>query len=57
MRQQILKDGKRVDGRTLDQVRPISAAAGVLPKRVHGSGLFQRGLTQVSVDRHSWHPK
>ena len=47
MRQQIVKDGKRVDGRTLDQVRPISAAAGVLPKRVHGSGLFQRGLTQV----------
>ena len=47
MRQQIVKDGKRVDGRTLDEVRPISAAAGVLPKRVHGSGLFQRGLTQV----------
>ncbi|WP_413323456.1 polyribonucleotide nucleotidyltransferase [Synechococcus sp. MIT S9503] len=47
MRQQIVKDGKRVDGRGLDQVRPISAAAGVLPKRVHGSGLFQRGLTQV----------
>ena len=47
MRQQIVKDGKRVDGRTLDEVRPISAVAGVLPKRVHGSGLFQRGLTQV----------
>jgi len=47
MRQQILKDGKRVDGRALDEVRPISAAAGVLPKRVHGSALFQRGLTQV----------
>ncbi len=47
MRQQIVKDGKRVDGRSLDQVRPISAAAGVLPKRVHGSGLFNRGLTQV----------
>jgi len=47
MRQQIVKDGKRVDGRALDQVRPISALAGVLPKRVHGSGLFQRGLTQV----------
>ena len=47
MRQQIVKDGKRVDGRSLDQVRPISALAGVLPKRVHGSGLFQRGLTQV----------
>ena len=47
MREQILKEGKRVDGRSLDEVRPISAAAGVLPKRVHGSGLFQRGLTQV----------
>jgi len=47
MRLQILQDGKRVDGRSLDEVRPISAAVGVLPKRVHGSGLFQRGLTQV----------
>ncbi|MEA5422906.1 polyribonucleotide nucleotidyltransferase [Synechococcus sp. CCY9201] len=47
MRAQILTEGKRVDGRNLDEVRPISAAAGVLPKRVHGSGLFQRGLTQV----------
>ena len=46
MRQQILKDGKRVDGRALDEVRAISAMAGVLPD-VHGSGLFQRGLTQV----------
>ena len=47
MREQIIKQGKRVDGRNLDEVRTISAAAGVLPKRVHGSGLFQRGLTQV----------
>ena len=47
MREQIIKDGKRVDGRNLDEVRNIEAAAGVLPKRVHGSGLFQRGLTQV----------
>ena len=47
MRQQIVRDGKRVDGRSLDEVRPISAAVGGLPKRVHGSGLFQRGLTQV----------
>ncbi len=47
MRAQILQEGKRVDGRNLDEVRPISAAAGVLPKRVHGSALFQRGLTQV----------
>ncbi len=47
MREQIVKDGKRVDGRALDEVRKIEADAGVLPKRVHGSGLFQRGLTQV----------
>ncbi|HYP03021.1 MAG TPA: polyribonucleotide nucleotidyltransferase, partial [Cyanobium sp.] len=47
MREQILSQSKRVDGRGLDEVRPISAAVGVLPKRVHGSGLFQRGLTQV----------
>ena len=47
MRAQIIEQGQRVDGRSLDQVRPIAAAAGVLPNRVHGSGLFQRGLTQV----------
>lgn len=47
MRRQIVEDGVRVDGRTLDQVRPISSRVRVLPSRVHGSGLFQRGLTQV----------
>ena len=47
MRSQILDEGIRVDGRKLDQVRPISSQAGVIPNRVHGSGLFQRGLTQV----------
>ncbi|MFM7547768.1 MAG: polyribonucleotide nucleotidyltransferase, partial [Cyanobacteriota bacterium] len=47
IRAQIIQEGKRGDGRNLDEVRPISAAVGVLPKRVHGSGLFQRGLTQV----------
>ncbi len=47
MRSQILEEGIRVDGRKLDQVRPISSRAGVLPNRVHGSGLFRRGLTQV----------
>ncbi|WP_320674226.1 polyribonucleotide nucleotidyltransferase [Prochlorococcus sp. MIT 1341] len=47
MREQILKEGVRVDGRKLDEVRKIDAAVGVLPKRVHGSGLFNRGLTQV----------
>jgi len=47
MRDQIINDGKRVDGRDLDEVRKIKVAAGILPKRVHGSALFQRGLTQV----------
>ncbi len=47
MRSQIINDRKRVDGRELDEVRKISATAGILPKRVHGSALFQRGLTQV----------
>ncbi|MEY2856023.1 MAG: hypothetical protein RLZZ74_332 [Cyanobacteriota bacterium] len=47
MRSQIIEDSIRVDGRKLDQVRPISSRAGVLPNRVHGSGLFIRGLTQV----------
>jgi polyribonucleotide nucleotidyltransferase len=47
MRKQILEDGVRVDGRKLDEVRPISCRVGILPQRVHGCGLFQRGLTQV----------
>ncbi len=47
MRQQIVEDKVRVDGRQLDEVRPISCRVGLLPKRVHGTGLFQRGLTQV----------
>ena len=47
MRQQIVEDSVRVDGRSLDQVRPVSCKVSCLPKRVHGSGLFNRGLTQV----------
>ena len=47
MRRQIVEDGVRVDGRKLDEVRPVSCKVGVLPQRVHGSGLFNRGLTQV----------
>lgn len=47
MRSQIIEEGVRVDGRKLDEVRPISCRVGVLPNRVHGSGLFNRGLTQV----------
>ena len=47
MRQQIVSDKVRVDGRNLEQVRPITCRVGLLPKRVHGSALFTRGLTQV----------
>ncbi|MEK7470427.1 MAG: polyribonucleotide nucleotidyltransferase, partial [Patescibacteria group bacterium] len=46
IREQILKKGIRPDGRKLTEVRPLSAMVGVLP-RVHGSGLFSRGQTQV----------
>ncbi|TAF54985.1 MAG: polyribonucleotide nucleotidyltransferase, partial [Oscillatoriales cyanobacterium] len=47
MRKQIIEDGVRVDGRKLDEVRPVSCRVGVLPSRVHGCALFNRGLTQV----------
>ena len=47
MRRQIVEDGVRVDGRKLDEVRPVSCQVGILPRRVHGCGLFNRGLTQV----------
>lgn len=41
-----LYNGKRVDGRGIDEIRPLAAEVGLLP-RVHGSGLFTRGQTQV----------
>ena len=41
----IIKDGKRIDGRTTTQIRPIEAMVGFLP-RTHGSALFTRGETQ-----------
>ncbi|MBV1918468.1 MAG: polyribonucleotide nucleotidyltransferase [Sphingomonadaceae bacterium] len=46
VRTAILKDGARIDGRKLDEVRPIEAIAGFLP-RTHGSALFTRGETQA----------
>ncbi len=46
VRGDIIKTGKRIDGRSLDQVRPIEAQAGFLP-RTHGSALFTRGETQA----------
>jgi len=46
VRERILADGVRPDGRKYDEIRPITSQVGVLP-RVHGTGLFTRGETQV----------
>ncbi|OIQ08836.1 polyribonucleotide nucleotidyltransferase [Moorella thermoacetica] len=46
VRRMILTEGIRVDGRTLEEIRPITCEVGVL-SRTHGSGLFTRGETQV----------
>ena len=46
VRSLIFDEHKRVDGRALDEIRPLSCEVGLLP-RVHGSGLFTRGQTQV----------
>ena len=46
VRKLILEEGKRVDGRGIYDIRPLSCEVGVIP-RVHGSGMFNRGRTQV----------
>ena len=46
MRTRIVDDGLRIDGRGPRDIRPLSAEVGLLPT-AHGSGLFQRGETQV----------
>jgi len=46
LRDMIIKDKKRIDGRTSTDIRPISSEVGVLP-RAHGSALFSRGETQA----------
>ncbi|MDW7773763.1 MAG: polyribonucleotide nucleotidyltransferase [Desulfobulbaceae bacterium] len=48
MRDRIVKEKARIDGRSMDEIRPISSEVAVLP-RVHGSALFTRGETQVIV--------
>ncbi len=48
VRQMILEEGKRIDGRSFTEVRPIECLVGILP-RVHGSALFTRGETQAMV--------
>ncbi|MBQ6051958.1 MAG: polyribonucleotide nucleotidyltransferase [Clostridia bacterium] len=46
VRKELYEEHKRVDGRGLEEIRPLYAEAGLIP-RVHGSGLFSRGQTQV----------
>ncbi len=46
LRQEILEKEVRIDGRKLNEIRPLKAGVSLIP-RVHGSGLFQRGLTKV----------
>ncbi len=46
VRQRVLRDGVRIDGRGVTDIRPLSAEINVVP-RVHGSALFQRGETQI----------
>ena len=46
VRRWLLDEQKRVDGRGMDDIRPLASEVGILP-RVHGSGLFTRGQTQV----------
>ena len=46
VREMILEENKRPDGRKIDEIRPLSCEVGVLP-RVHGSAIFTRGQTQV----------
>ena len=46
VRQRVLRDNIRIDGRGLADIRPLTAEVGVLP-RVHGSALFERGETQI----------
>ena len=46
VRRWLINDKKRVDGRAMDEIRPLDAEVGLLP-RTHGSGMFTRGQTQV----------
>jgi polyribonucleotide nucleotidyltransferase len=46
MRRRVVEEGIRLDGRRADEIRPLHSEVGIIP-RAHGSGLFQRGETQV----------
>lgn len=56
MRKNVLEKEKRLDLRKLDEVRPIKCETGLLP-RVHGSALFQRGMTQALSITTLWGPE
>ena len=55
VRRWLLDEGKRVDGRGINEIRPLAAEVGLLP-RVHGSGMFTRGQTQVLTVCHAVRP-
>ena len=55
VRRWLLDEGKRVDGRGINEIRPLAAEVGLLP-RVHGSGMFTRGQTQVLTGCHPVRP-
>lgn len=46
IRKDVVEKGKRIDGRKIDEIRPLTAEVSILP-RTHGSAIFQRGLTQA----------
>ena len=54
MREMVLEDDIRVDGRGMDDIRDLRGEVGVLPSVVHGSSVFERGSTQVVSRRHTW---
>ena len=56
MRKNVLEKGQRLDGRKTDEVRQIKWETGLIP-RTHGSGLFQRGMTQVLNICTLWGPE
>ena len=52
VRRWLLDEQKRVDGRGMDDIRPLASEVGVIP-RVHGSGMFTRGQTSGSHNRNT----
>ena len=53
VRNMMLNEKRRPDGRAFDEIRPISCEVGILP-RTHGTGLFTRGLNSSNDSCNSW---